>query len=112
MIARTALLAEIRRALKRSASWPWWARAAEFDLLLMKHGKRIGIEAKRADAPTLTPSMRIAIEDLRLDQLMVLYSGERQYALSEKVTVVPVTTLATLNSNFLWPRRRARKGSR
>ena len=56
--------------------------------------------------------MRIAIEDLRLDQLMVLYSGERQYALSEKVTVVPVTTLATLNSNFLWPRRRARKGSR
>jgi predicted AAA+ superfamily ATPase len=92
----------------------FWAthQGAELDLLLMKNGKRIGIEAKRADAPTLTPSMRIAIEDLRLDQLTVLYPGERQYALSEKVTVVPVTTLATLNSNVLWPRRRARKGSR
>jgi predicted AAA+ superfamily ATPase len=90
----------------------FWAthQGAELDLLLMKNGKRIGIEAKRADAPTLTPSMRIAIEDLRLDQLTVLYPGERQYALSEKVTVVPVTALATLNPGVLWPRRRARDG--
>jgi predicted AAA+ superfamily ATPase len=92
----------------------FWAthQGAELDLLLMKDGKRIGIEAKRADAPTLTPSMRIAIEDLRLDQLTVLYPGERQYALSEKVTVVPVTALAASDSNVLWPRRRARKGVR
>jgi predicted AAA+ superfamily ATPase len=85
----------------------FWAthQGAELDLLLMKNGKRIGIEAKRADAPTLTPSMRIAIEDLRLDQLTVLYPGERQYTLSEKVTVVPVTALATLSANVLWPRR-------
>lgn len=84
----------------------FWAthQGAELDLLLMKNGKRIGIEAKRADAPTLTPSMRIAIEDLRLDQLTVLYPGERQYALSEKVTVVPVTALAALNPEVLWPR--------
>jgi predicted AAA+ superfamily ATPase len=92
----------------------FWAthQGAELDLLLMKNGKRIGIEAKRADAPTLTPSMRIAIEDLRLDQLTVLYPGERQYTLSEKVTVVPVTALATLNPEVLWPRRHTRKGSR
>jgi predicted AAA+ superfamily ATPase len=92
----------------------FWAthQGAELDLLFMKNGRRIGIEAKRADAPTLTPSMRIAIEDLRLDQLTVLYPGERQYALSEKVTVVPVTALATLNPEVLWPRRDARKRAR
>jgi hypothetical protein len=60
----------------------------------------------------LTPSMRIAIEDLRLDQLTVLYPGERQYALSDKVTVVPVTALATLDPKVLWPRRGARRVTR
>ena len=82
------------------------------DLLLMQNGRWIGIEAKRADAPTLTRSMRIAIEDLRLDQLTVLYPGDRQYDLSEKVTVVPVTALATVDAKVLWPRRHATKGSR
>ncbi|HLE56123.1 MAG TPA: hypothetical protein VJB15_03505 [Rhodothermia bacterium] len=43
---------------------------AELDLLLFKHG-RDGIEIKREDAPRLTPSMRIALHDLRLDHLSV-----------------------------------------
>jgi uncharacterized protein len=106
----------IEQALKLSSPSEayFWAthQGTELDLLLIKNGRRIGIEAKRADAPTLTPSMRIAIEDLRLDQLTVLYPGERQYALSEKVTVVPVTALATLNADVLWPGRRVGKRAR
>jgi hypothetical protein len=31
----------------------------------------LGVEVKRADAPKMTPSMKIALEDLRLDQLVV-----------------------------------------
>ena len=48
----------------------YWAtqNGAELDLLLFKDG-RIGVECKRADAPTLTPSMRIALRDLKLDEL-------------------------------------------
>jgi predicted AAA+ superfamily ATPase len=73
----------------------FWAthNHAELDLLLMKDGKRIGIECKRADAPMLTPSMRIAQEDLKLDHLCVYYPGSQRYALSENVTVEPLISL-------------------
>ncbi len=69
----------------------YWAtyNGAELDLLLFKNGRRIGIECKRADAPTLTPSMRIALADLKLDQLYVLYPGDKSYSLGKKVEVVP-----------------------
>jgi predicted AAA+ superfamily ATPase len=74
----------------------FWAthQGAELDLLLFKGGRRIGIEIKRADAPTITPSMRIALADLHLDRLIVLYPGSRDYALSEQVHVVPLSRLA------------------
>jgi len=52
--------------------------------------RRIGVECKRADAPTLTLSMRIALADLKLDRLDVVYPGERRYPLAKKVTVVPL----------------------
>jgi hypothetical protein len=52
-------------------------QGAEIDLVWFKHGRRIGVECKRLDAPTLTPSMRIAIEDLKLDRLVVVYPGAR-----------------------------------
>jgi hypothetical protein len=70
----------------------YWAthNGAELDLLLFKNGRRIGIECKRADAPVLTPSMRIALKDLRLDRLYVLYPGERRYSLGKRVDVIPL----------------------
>jgi len=74
----------------------FWAThtGAELDLLLFKGGQRFGVEVKRADAPTLTPSMRIARADLRLDGLVVLYPGTMRYALANRVEAVPITTLA------------------
>lgn len=63
---------------------------AELDLLLFKDGRRIGVECKRADAPVLTPSMRIALSDLQLDRLYVLYPGEKGYSLGKKAEVVPL----------------------
>ena len=55
---------------------------------------RIGVECKRSDAPTLTPSMRIALADLKLDRLIVVYPGERHYALADSVEVIPLVDLA------------------
>ncbi len=74
----------------------FWAthNQAELDLLLFKDGRRHGIECKRADAPRLTPSMRTAMQDLRLDSLTVFYPGTREYSLAEKVTVRPLAELA------------------
>jgi predicted AAA+ superfamily ATPase len=73
----------------------FWAThtGAELDLLLFKDGRRLGVEIKRADAPALTPSMRIALRDLRLDYLIVLYPGSRRYELTERVSVVPFDAL-------------------
>lgn len=70
----------------------FWAthNGAELDLLLFKNGRRIGVECKRADAPVLTPSMRIALHDLKLDHLYVLYPGDKRYNLAKNVEVLPL----------------------
>ena len=74
----------------------YWAthQGAEIDLVLLKRGRRIGVECKRMDAPVLTPSMRIALADLKLDEIRVVYPGEKRYPLARKVEVVPLAELA------------------
>lgn len=74
----------------------FWAthNQAELDLLLLKDGHRHGIECKRADAPRLTPSMKTALHDLKLDSLTVYYPGTREYPLAENITVRPLRFLA------------------
>lgn len=86
----------------------FWAthQGAELDLLLLKDGRRFGMEFKRTDAPTLTPSMRIALDDLRLEHLIVLYPGMRRYPLSTRVTAVPLAEFAASSWEALLPRRR------
>ena len=82
--------------LAQPAEAYFWAthQGAELDLLMFKHGRRVGVEFKRADAPGLTPSMRIALDDLRLDQLIVIYPGRKRYRLADKIDVVPAATVA------------------
>ena len=67
-------------------------QGTELDLLMIKRGKRLGYEIKRADAPTLTPSMRTVLGDLALDSLTVIYPGDREYKLAANVRVVPVSS--------------------
>jgi hypothetical protein len=85
---------EALKALRPDEAYFWAThQGAELDLLLFKRGRRIGIECKRADAPTLTPSMRIALKDLKLDELRVAYPGKKRYTLATKVEVVPLAEL-------------------
>jgi predicted AAA+ superfamily ATPase len=73
----------------------FWAThaGAELDLLMFKDGRRVGVEFKRVDAPKLTPSMRTAVKDLRLEALYVVYPGPRRYALADRVEAVPLGAL-------------------
>jgi len=66
---------------------------AELDLLLIYHDRRYGFEMKLNEAPKLTRSMMVSIEDLKLDGLFVIYPGTRQYPLSERVSAVPISLL-------------------
>lgn len=84
------VLEEVLKSHAPEEAWFWATHAgAELDLLMLQQGRRIGVEIKRMDAPKLTPSMRIAFDDLRLEQLVVLYPGSRRYALAEGMEVVP-----------------------
>lgn len=84
----------ILRSVRPDASYFWATHTgAELDLLLFKAGRRYGVEIKFQDAPRLTPSMRIAMEDLGLERLTVLYPGDLCYELAERVTVVPLTEI-------------------
>jgi predicted AAA+ superfamily ATPase len=101
---------ETLKAVQPDEAYFWATHTgAELDLLLFKGGRRLGVEVKRADAPTLTPSMRIVLDDLRLDHLTVLYPGVVSYTLAERVTAMPLTALARGGVEVLFPRRGERK---
>jgi len=74
----------------------FWAThaGAELDLLMIRDGHRVGVEFKRSDAPRVTPSMRTALRDLRLEAIYVVYPGNRRYRLDQAIEVVPIDTLA------------------
>ena len=89
------VLEEVLRKTRPDAAYFWATHGgAELDMLLFKHGRRYGVEIKRADAPRLTPSMRHAMEDLRLDGLTVVYPGSKPYSLAELVRVIPLGMVA------------------
>ena len=86
---------ELLTILRPDEAYFWGTHAgAEIDLLLFKEGRRIGVVIKRADAPRLTPSIRIALTDLGLNRLLVIYPGEKRYSLAEKVDVLPLSVLS------------------
>ena len=85
---------ETLKAMQPDEAYFWAThQGAELDLLMLSGGRRLGVEAKLSDAPLLTKSMQIALEDLRLDRLAVLYPGTQRYALAKRVEVVPLTAL-------------------
>jgi predicted AAA+ superfamily ATPase len=90
----------------------FWAthQGAEIDLILRRGTRLLGIECKRSDAPRVTPSIRIAQEDLGLDRVSVVYPGARRYRLAAGVEAVPLSALAKGEGLFYGvpakPRRR------
>ena len=74
----------------------FWAThgGAELDLLIVRGGRRYGFEFKFADTPTTTKSMRVALADLKLETLFVVYAGDRNFLLGEKIEAVSLAKLA------------------
>ena len=68
----------------------FWAThgGAELDLLLVRGARRVGVEIKRTSAPKVTRSVRIAINDLGLDEAVVVHAGRESYRLGERVRTV------------------------
>ena len=77
-----ALEEVIRAHEARAENCYFWSTygEAEIDLLI---DQGIGFEFKYADAPSMTKSMQIALIDLQLKHLYVIYPGNKDYRLAE-----------------------------
>jgi uncharacterized protein len=89
-------LEETIRALDTESGdvWFWATHAgAELDLLVMREGRRIGFEIKYTASPRVTKSMRAAIDSLGLNQVYVVYPGERRLPLAADIEAVGLAAL-------------------
>jgi predicted AAA+ superfamily ATPase len=87
---------QLSRLLGGAQTYFWATHAgAELDVFAVRRGERLGFEAKVSDAPTISASMRSALETLRLDVLRVVYPGTRSYDLGDRIRVVAVPDLAS-----------------
>lgn len=83
-----------RLGARADQCWFWATHAsAELDLLVVGSDQRRGFEIKRTTAPSVTPSMRIALRDLRLDSLDVIHAGSETWQMSERLRAVALTRL-------------------
>jgi uncharacterized protein len=73
----------------------FWAThaGAELDLLVVRGNRRWGFEIKRTSSPSLTPSMRTALADLKLQQLFVVHAGENTFDLAKRIRAVAMSDL-------------------
>ena len=65
-------------------------RGAELDLMLLRRRRRWGFEFKCTDAPRTTKAMHIALDDLGLDHLWVVYPGTLRFSLTDRMTALPL----------------------
>jgi predicted AAA+ superfamily ATPase len=87
-------LDQVLRIAQPDEAWFWATHAgAELDLLMIKDNRRIGVEFKLSDAPTLSRAMSIAMADLALERLYVVYPGRRRYPLADGIEAVPLGAL-------------------
>jgi uncharacterized protein len=73
----------------------FWAthNGAELDLMFFHQGKRYGVEVKFSEAPEVTRSMHVALQDIGLEHLWVVYPGDQSYPVHDRITVWPVSKL-------------------
>jgi hypothetical protein len=90
-----ALTEVVARLGARSDESFFWAThgGAELDLLIVRGQRRLGFEFKRTDAPRLTPSVRSALADLRLDRLDIVHAGDHTFPLDERVRALALARL-------------------
>ena len=61
--------------------------------MVLQRGKLFGVEIKRTDTPKLTPSIRDALQDLKLERVAIVHPGAKRYPLDKRVQAVPLASL-------------------
>lgn len=73
---RTFFLEQIKRYFRTHST-----------VALHRQGQFTAFEFKFSDAPKITRSMHSVLQNLSIEHLYVIYPGDRNYSLSEKITV-------------------------
>ena len=93
------MLEQILRILRPPEAYFWAThQGAELDLLIPWRGRRYGVEVKYSDSPRLTKSEQSALETLELSHLWVVHSGKHSYPVGDRVSVIPVEAVNSLES--------------
>ena len=88
-------LEQVLQVIRPAEAYFWSTHSgAEVDLLFFHEGKRYGVEFKFNEAPKITKSMHIAVKDLSLDYLWVVYPGKEKYPVTDKIMVRPLNTIS------------------
>ena len=88
-------LEQVLRQTRPTQAYFWATQGgAALDLLVFQEGRRLGYEFKYAEHPRFTRSMRVAMEDLQLDSLVVICPGTVEATLAAGVTVIGIETFA------------------
>jgi hypothetical protein len=74
---------------------------AELDMVFQFRGNRYGMEIKFNEAPSLTPSIRIATSELALDHLWIVYPGSETYPVTKNITALPLKNLEVLREQLM-----------
>ncbi|MBU1054618.1 MAG: DUF4143 domain-containing protein [Proteobacteria bacterium] len=90
-------LEQFLKIVKPPEAYFWSTHSgAEIDLFFQYRGRRYGIEFKFSEAPKISRSMRIALNDLQLDYLWIIYPGQHSFPADDKITVCPLTEVTEL----------------
>ena len=95
------VIEQVLRSVPHDEAFFWAThQGAEIDLVLRRGDELLGVECKRTDTPRLTRSIAIALEDLGLERVAVVYPGVKRFPLSEQVEAVPLSVLGGRGSVF------------
>jgi hypothetical protein len=85
------VIEEVLAAVRPDEAYFWATyQGAEIDLVLRKDERMYGVECKRTDTPHLTPSTRIALADLGLEAIAVVYPGTKRFSIAPAVEAIPL----------------------
>ncbi|MCC7462244.1 MAG: ATP-binding protein [Gammaproteobacteria bacterium] len=93
------IICQLRLAPSECYFWRTY-QGAELDLLVVRGSQRLGFEIKHTSAPQLSPSMRTALSELKLDSLALVHSGTESYPISERIEAVAASELIQTLKEF------------
>ena len=90
------IIEQLLQQLKSRDYFFWRTHSgSELDLLILKNGKRFGFEIKLSESPKVTRSIHSVIENLRLDELYLVYRGKRDIKLDDKIYALPAKNITS-----------------